>query len=100
MMPLGFTVTDITADSATPVAGYAQSDSPLEGTRVATVTVTTTTSSITDLPAWLRALPTLPDVADVTPVVTGGEDDGYTVVLTVHLNQKAYVTPLTKEKVR
>ena len=94
LMPQGFTVTSVTADSATPTTDYAQSDSPLEGTRVSTLTLTATSSSIAELPMWLRALPGVDDVADVSPVVTGADDSGYTVVLTIHLNEKAYVTPL------
>lgn len=94
LMPSGFRVTSVTTDSATPIATYPQSASPLEGTRVSTILMTVTSSSIAELPAWLRALPAVADVSDVSPVVTGSDDSGYTVVLTVHLNEKAYVTPL------
>ena len=57
--------------------------------------ITTTTPSILELPVWLRKLRSIPSYADVTPAVTAGQDGaGFSVLLTVHLNQKAFITPV------
>ena len=93
-MPAGFTLTGIKADGATPYLDYAQGATPIDdGVRAATITVTATTPSITELPVWLRELKGLQAYTDLSPAVSGSEGD-YTVEVVVHLSPAAYVTPL------
>lgn len=90
-MPAGYTVTAISADSASPIDAYPQGTSPLELPRAATVQLTATTSSITSLPPWLRKLRSIPAYADATAQVTSDGDSAYTVQIVVHLSPKALV---------
>ena len=48
-----------------------------------------------DLPQWIARSLALPEVADASPTVSTADGGKYTVVLTVHLTTKAYMTPLT-----
>lgn len=91
-MPAGFVVTGITADSATPVVDYPQGTTPLERPRAATVQLTAVSTSITQLPVWLRKLRSIPAYADAEPSITYDPEQGYTVQLTMHLSQKAIIS--------
>ena len=92
-MPYGYTITDITADSASVIADYPQGTSPLEKPRVATVTLTVDAQDITLLPAWLRKLRAIPAFADETSSFQAGDSTkgGYVVDVVVHLSPKAEV---------
>lgn len=94
--PQGFTITAITADSASAVAAYPQGATPLDGARVGTVLITAHAASITALPSWLAALSQLRGYADATPSVTAGDGSGYTVSVTMHVTDALYITPLKK----
>jgi hypothetical protein len=94
-IPSGFSISAIATDSATPIADYAQGSTPLDRPRVGSVTITAKTRSIADLPQWISAVTALPEVADASPSVSAGDGGKYTVVLAVHLTDKAYITPLT-----
>ncbi len=90
-LPAGVTLTGISIDSASPLAPYQQSTVPLQGTRVAAVTLNVTSATLPDLPLWLRALAKLPGVADTAPgTVTLSEGGTYTATATIHLNESAY----------
>jgi Tfp pilus assembly protein PilN len=90
-LPQGVTLTGISIDSASPLAPYQQSTIPLQGTRVAAVTLDVTSATLPDLPTWLRALAKLPGVADTAPgAVTLSEGGAYTATATIHLNESAY----------
>jgi hypothetical protein len=94
-IPAGFKITAIATDSATPILDYTQGGTPLDRTRAASVTITARAASIASLPGWISAVTALPEVADASPSVNTGDGGSYTVVLTVHLTTKAYITPLT-----
>ncbi|NEN04498.1 hypothetical protein G3T36_01300 [Diaminobutyricibacter tongyongensis] len=90
-LPPGVTLTAISIDSASPLAPYQQSTVPLQGTRVAAVTLNVTSATLPDLPLWLRALAKLPGVADTAPgTVTLSEGGKYTATATIHLNESAF----------
>lgn len=93
VMPDGFSITGVTIDSATPLLDYAQGTTPLDSLRVGTVTVTASTPSIDALPQWLADLPKVRGYADAVPSVSS-DDTGYTVVVTMHITDAAYITPL------
>ncbi|HEV7624201.1 MAG TPA: hypothetical protein VGO26_08700 [Amnibacterium sp.] len=94
-LPAGFAITAVMTDAATPVTDYAQGVTPLDRPRAAMVAVTARATSLAQLPAWISSVTSLPDVADASPVVSSVDGGKYTVVLTVHLTTKAYITPLT-----
>lgn len=94
-MPKGFSLIGVATDSATPIADYTQGETPLDQPRAASITVTTRTRSLAQLPAWLARVTALPEVADASPTVNTADSGTYTVVLTVHFTTKAYRTPLT-----
>lgn len=93
-MPAGFTISAIATDAATPISDYAQGSTPLDTPRAASVTITAKTKSIAGLPGWIAAVTALPEVADASPAVSSSDAGVYTVVLAVHLTDKAYSTPL------
>ncbi|MDR6610626.1 hypothetical protein [Leifsonia sp. 1010] len=88
----GVAVTGLRADSASPIALYEQSTSPLQGPRIASVTFTADTTSLDPVPAWLTALSAVPGVVDVmTDDATQDPTSGvYTVHVTAHLSSAAY----------
>jgi len=90
-MPSSYTVTDISANGATPLAAYPQSTNLLEPTRVATITMKVTAPSFgEELSGWMRDLRAIPAYADATADTTFDTTTGrYTVALTVHLSPKA-----------
>ncbi|MEN0085382.1 MAG: hypothetical protein AAGC66_11510 [Leifsonia sp.] len=96
-VPAGVVVTAITADSASPIALYQQSISPLEGPRVASVTMTAEMGSLAPVSGWLTALDKLPGVGDtMTDDASRDSTTGvYTVKVTVHLTADAYDKRLT-----
>lgn len=92
-LPAGVAITGVTIDSATAEDPYPQSDDPLQPQRVATVTLDATSATLPSVPAWITALGDLRGFADATAdSVTKGNTsgDGYTVTLTIHLDEKAY----------
>jgi hypothetical protein len=93
-MPKSYKITAISTDSATPVTDYAQGDTPLDAPRAASIVFTAKASSLDELPSWISQVTALPEVADATPSVNTSDSAKYTVVLTVHLTTKAYITPL------
>lgn len=93
-LPDGWTITAVSTDSATPIVDYPQGDTPIDQPRAASVTVTARSTSLAPLPSWISAVTALPEVADASPSVSTGDGGKYTVVLSVHLTTKAYMTPL------
>jgi hypothetical protein len=94
-LPAGYAISAVSTDSATPILDYQQGDTPLDQPRAGSVTITARTTSIAQLPSWISAVSALPEVADASPNVTSSDAGKYTIVLTVHLSTKAYITPLT-----
>ncbi|MGN6742079.1 MAG: hypothetical protein ACTHJL_02115 [Amnibacterium sp.] len=93
-LPSSYQITAISTDSATPTSDFSQGSTPLDKPRAASVTITVQTTSISALPGWIASVTALPEVADASPVVSSADSCKYTVVLTVHLTTKAYITPL------
>lgn len=91
LMPAGWTVTTIQADSATPIVDYSQGSTPLEVPRAASMQMSIATNDITAVGPWLRKVRTIPAYGDATASVISDETAGYTIQLTLHLTQKALV---------
>lgn len=98
ILPASVTISTVTVDSATPLALYAQSTSPLQGARVATVSFTAESGVLPDVPTWMDALTTLPGFADALPAsVVRAESGIYTVAITMHVNDAAYAQRFVTE---
>ena len=91
VLPADVTITTVTVDSSTPLAPFAQPTAPLQGPRVATVTVSVSSPTLPPVPAWLEQLQTLPGFADATPSSIASTDAApYLVTLVMHVNAGAF----------
>lgn len=90
-MPSGYTVTDISANGATPFAAYPQGLNLLEPTRVATIQLTVTSPTVGDeFSKWYRSLRDIPAYADATATTVYDTSTSlWSIDLTVHLTPKA-----------
>ena len=86
----GLSLSGITIDSASPLAAYQQSTVPLEGARVATVTIDVRATNLDEVSAWLAQLATLPSVTDVSPASITLDQSGYTASAIMHLDESAF----------
>ncbi|KQV07154.1 hypothetical protein [Leifsonia sp. Root112D2] len=89
-LPSGSTLTVVTIDSESPLLPYGQAAAPLQPTRIATLTLTVASPTLPDVVAWLEALHTLPGFADAVPGATTQIPNGYTVNVTMHINEEAF----------
>jgi Tfp pilus assembly protein PilN len=92
-LPATATVTAVSAQLDTPFGSPAASTAtttvPLQGPRIATLNLTVAMLQA-DIPTWLTTLPTLKGFVDATPdSVTATTGGYYTVVVTLHINDKA-----------
>ena len=91
-LPANVTLNSVTIDSASPLAAYAQSTVPLQGSRVATLSFTAVSPTLPEVPAWLDSLTSLPGYTDASPgsVTRDAATGAYTVDITMHINQAAF----------
>lgn len=91
-LPANVSLQTITVDSASPLAAYAQATAPLQGTRIATLSVTAQSPTLPQVPSWLDALATLPGFVDAVPgsVTLDAQSKLYTVNIVLHINQDAF----------
>ena len=88
-LPVGVALTTVTVDSATPLKPYAQTATPLQGGRIATLEFTASSVSLPSIPVWLDGLKTLPGFVDATPGSVTLGDAGYTADVSMHINADA-----------
>jgi hypothetical protein len=91
-LPTGVRISGVTVDSASATEAYAQSVDPLQGQRVATLTIDAKTATLPSVPEWLDSVATVTGYVDATAnSVTRDDASGeYTVNLTIHLNEKTF----------
>jgi hypothetical protein len=90
-LPVGVTITSVETESASPIADYAQSMIPLEGSRVGTLSFEALSPTLPSIPEWLDALTTLEGFVDAVPNSVVISDNGeYTVSITMHVNAEAF----------
>lgn len=91
-LPAGVDITGVTVDSASATESYAQSDDPLQGQRIATLTFDAKSAVLPSIPDWLSAVRTVPGFVDANANSVARADDGsgYAVNMTIHLNEKAF----------
>lgn len=91
-LPAGVQITGVTVDSASATEAYAQSDDPLQGQRIATLTFDAKSAVLPSVPAWLTAVGRVPGYVDANANSVARADDGsgYAVNMTIHLDEKAF----------
>jgi Tfp pilus assembly protein PilN len=89
-LPAGVTITTITIDQASPIADYEQSETPLQGARVGTVTFAAQSTTLPSVPDWLDGLAALPGYTDATPGSVSLEEGVYEATVTMHIDQGAF----------
>jgi Tfp pilus assembly protein PilN len=89
-LPEGVLLETVSIESGTPMQAYAQSDLPLQGSRVAALTFTATSSTLPTIPDWLRSMAKLPGFVDATPGSVKQEDGVYTAQVLMHINTDAF----------
>ncbi|RKR75522.1 hypothetical protein [Frondihabitans australicus] len=95
-VPSGAQLSGVNVDSASSVQAYAQASSPLEGQRVATLTLTATSTSLPSVPTWLENLTKIKGYEDATAGTVALSDGVYTSTVTLHINKKAFSNAYTK----
>ncbi|MGU3410792.1 hypothetical protein ACLBWP_11835 [Microbacterium sp. M1A1_1b] len=90
-LPSGVRISGVTIDSASATTAYVQSIDPLQGQRIATLTIDAKTAELPSVPAWLDSVHSVTGFVDATAnSVTRDDTTGdYTVNLTIHLDEKA-----------
>lgn len=91
-LPAGVQIVGVAIDSASATEAYAQSDDPLQGQRIATLTIDATSTTLPSVPDWLTALRGVTGFVDASANSVNRDDtsSGYTVNMTIHLDEKAY----------
>lgn len=90
-LPDSVSITSVTIDQASPVEPYLQAAVPLQGSRVATLTLTLNSPTLPPVPQWLTALTALPGSVDGTPTSITRDDTGaYLVTFVLHLGEDAF----------
>lgn len=90
ILPTGTLVTNVVANTATPLAGFSQPSVPLQGTRIGELTFTATSASLPDVETWLQSLAKLTGYVDATPGSVNLQADGtYQASITMHINKDA-----------
>lgn len=91
-LPAGVTITGVQIDSATPTAPYEQATTPLQGQRVATLTIDAASPTLPSVPAWLDSVRKVPGYVDANAnsVTLDTSTNVYTVDMTIHLDEAVY----------
>lgn len=90
-LPAGTLVTNVAAETATPVTAFTPPTAPLQGDRIGELKFTATSTSLPDVEKWLDALAKLTGYVDASPgsVTLNAEAKTYEVTITMHVNQDA-----------
>ena len=97
-LPAGVTLATVSIGTADPMTAYAQSTTPLEGDRIATLAFTATSSSLPSIPVWLDGLKTLPGFVDATPGQVSLTQGVYSADVTMHIGADAFAHRFDKKK--
>lgn len=93
-LPDGMSIVSVAIDSAAPGTVYASPTSPLQGSRVATLTFQVTGAQLGSVRSWLDALRGLPGYVDAeADSITTGPDGDLLANVTLHVGTKAYTVP-------
>jgi hypothetical protein len=98
-LPADVVVMTVSIDSSSPLIEFTQSDEPLQGARVATLTFSAVSATLPDVTSWLDGLATLPGYVDATPdSITLDEESGlYSAAVTMQLDEGAWSERFTPD---
>jgi len=98
-LPADVRIDDYSVDASTITSQYPQSDVPLQGARVATLTFTATSPDLPRIPDWLDRLAALPGFVDANPGnVSLDEGTGaYKASISMHIDAQAYSNRVIQE---
>jgi hypothetical protein len=96
-LPAGVSLQAVRVDSIGVVTAYPQSDVPLEGARIATLTFTAKSTTLPMIPDWLDRLRGLPGFVDAIPGSVTLDGTDYTASITMHIDSSAYSNRLTED---
>ncbi|MEO6116717.1 MAG: hypothetical protein ABIP33_10055 [Pseudolysinimonas sp.] len=98
-LPAGVVFTTVNIDTADPMKSYAQSTTPLQGDRIATLAFTATSPTLPSIPVWLTGLKSLPGFVDATPGQVSLATDGtYSADVTMHIGIDAFANRFDPKK--
>jgi hypothetical protein len=89
-LPGGVSLVTVSIGTADPMTAYAQSTTPLEGDRIATLAFTASSASLPSIPVWLNGLKTLPGFVDATPGQVSLATGVYSADVTMHIGTDAF----------
>jgi hypothetical protein len=89
-LPAGVSLVTVSIGTADPMTAYAQSTTPLEGDRIATLAFTASSATLPSIPVWLDGLRTLPGFVDATPGQVNLTQGVYTADVTMHIGTDAF----------
>lgn len=89
-LPKGVTIETVKAETGTPMSAYSQSNAPLQGIRVGSISFTASSKTLPDFPEWLRALASVPGFVDAVPGSVKKEGGAYTAEVLMHFDEGAF----------
>jgi hypothetical protein len=97
-LPAGVSLVTVTIGTADPMTAYAQSTTPLEGDRIATLAFTASSPTLPSIPVWLDGLKTLPGFVDATPGSVSLANGLYSADVTMHIGTDAFAHRFDSKK--
>jgi hypothetical protein len=88
-LPKDAVLTTVAIGTGTPMLSYPQASTPLQGLRLGTIELTTSSTVLPTTADWLRALEKLPGFVDVLPGSVTFEEGHYISKLTMHIDDGA-----------
>jgi hypothetical protein len=89
-LPAGSTFSAVTVTTTTPMTALDQATTPLQGSRIATLSFTASSPTLPSVPVLLNGLKALPGFVDATPGDVSLEGATYTANVTMHINTEAF----------
>jgi Tfp pilus assembly protein PilN len=96
-LPEGVVITEVVIDAQSAEVPYPQSEVPLEGARIATLTFSAKSATLPIIPDWLERMRKLPGFVDALPGSVNRVTDGYTASIKMHINELAYSLRFAEE---
>lgn len=97
-LPAGVVLATVNIGTADPMTAYAQSTTPLEGDRIATLAFTATSPSLPSIPLWLDGLKSLRGFVDATPGQVSLSNGVYSADVTMHIGTDAFANRFDPKK--
>jgi len=97
-LPSGVSLVTVSIGTADPMTAYAQSTTPLQGDRIATLAFTASSPSLPSIPVWLDGLKTLPGFVDASPGQVTLSNGLYSADVTMHIGTDAFANRFDPKK--